>query len=554
MKINTTLLGFISLFLFTSLVARSESFYAEKSSISQTREVGHQFGELSSITEGNNNSGTFDFSGHDGRKNVSAMNLSFDESDLIAEPQGEKIETVRTSTVFYKLGGTTIYTGDDTGAVGDYVKGDDGNLYMLCVVGGNSTLNYLKLEQAGDSRYVAKMPQLVMVEEYDGVKYGYFASRMEKEEIAENPDSISYIISNDKANELYFTLGEDGTLSIEQQDNVILGLTYSDGVWTGYGDVGIRDAVVALQKNVLPEGAELEKWQFEYQWANWPEHGVIKSYIDVAVSDSEIYINNPYNKAQDQWIKGTIEGDKVSFEACQLLGQDDETNRYLYFRVGELTKNISGYYTYADAERLVFDYDVDNQTLTTEDPVSMYISRGYGQRGYNVNYDFPQLSAYSENITGLMDPSFTFFAPDDMFGSYGYSYIQVQIPATDIDGNSLNVDNLYYSIYVGESDEPFVFSAETYYNDFKEDVTEIPYNYEGYDIYSYSAGSDLRNIFFYFSTANVNLGVQSIYYAADGTVYKSNIVRDSSSSVESVEVTDDYLRPWMIDDEDAVIL
>lgn len=75
MKINTTLLGFISLFLFTSLVARSESFYAEKSSISQTREVGHQFGELSSITEENNNSGTFDFSGHDGRKNVSAIRL-----------------------------------------------------------------------------------------------------------------------------------------------------------------------------------------------------------------------------------------------------------------------------------------------------------------------------------------------------------------------------------------------------------------------------------------------------------------------------------------------
>lgn len=465
----------------------------------------------------------------------------FDDSDLISNPAGEKFETVRTSTVYYKLGGTTVYSGDDTGARLNYVKGDDGNLYLLCVTGGNSTENYLKLEPLGENRYSAKMPQLVMIEEYDGVKYGYYASRMEKETIADNPDSISFLLSSTVPNELSFTLHENGSLSMDAEDgNVILGLTYSDGLWTGYGDAMIADTLVAQKKNALPENAEPCKWVMEYQWANWSEYGTMRMYLDVAVTDGEIFINNPYNMAPDQWIKGAIEGDKAVFETCQLLGEDDETNRYLYFRVGNLTKDINGYYSYADADKLVFNYDAEAQTLTTDDLVSMYISRGYGQRGYNVNYDFPQFSLYTETVSAQQDPSFELFAPDDTYDSYGYSYIQVRIPSTDVDGNELNTENLYYSIYVDDSTTPFVFEASTYKQDFTTDVTEIPYTHEGYDIYSYATGSDLRNIFFYFSTANVRFGVQSIYYASDGTVYKSNIVYGSSTSgIEEVSVNEE---------------
>lgn len=457
---------------------------------------------------------------------------TFDESMLISNPSGEKFETVRNSFVFYRLGGTDIYSGEDTGAISNYVKGDDGNLYLLCVNGGNSTKNYLKLEPAGDNRYVAKMPQLVMIEEYDGVKFGYYANRMVKEKIEENPDSISYLLSDTEPNELSFTLDEDGTLSMDtMDDSVILGLTYSDGHWTGFGDACISDTLVSLRKNILPDGAKLSKWMFEYQWANWSEYGIMKKYLDVAVTDNEIYINNPYSTAADQWIKGTIDGDKVTFDTRQLLGTDSVTNRYLYFRVGNLTlDNMSGYYYYADADKLVMDYDAENQTLTTDKLVSIYISRGYGQRGYNVNYDFPKFTAYVEKVTELQNPSFTFFAPDDNYDNYGYSYIQVNIPATDVDGNELNTENLYYSLYVGDDTTPFVFDADTYIYDFTSDVTEIPFNYQGYDIYPASVGSELHTIFFYFSTADIKLGVQSIYYASDGQVYKSDIVYNTGTT------------------------
>ena len=470
---------------------------------------------------------------------------SFDESMLISNPSGEKFETVRNSLTFYKLGGTSIYTGEDTGVISNYVKGDDGNLYLLCVTGGNSTNNYLKLEPIGDSKYVAKLPQLVMIEEYDGVKYGYYASRMVRENIEEKPDSIFYLISETEPNELSFTLESDGTLSMDTKDeDVIMGLTYSDGYWTGYGDAMLSDSLVSSRKNVLPEGVELTKWMFEYRWANWSEYGTMKKFLDVAVTDKEIYINNPYNQDSDQWIKGEIDGNKVTFNTRQLLGPDNETNRYLYFRVGNLTLDTqSEYYYYADADKLVMNFDAENRTLTTDDLVSLYISRGYGQRGYNVNYDFPKFTAYTEKVSKLQNPSFTFFAPDDNYDNYGYSYIQVKIPATDVGGNELNTQNLYYSLYVGDDAVPFVFDADTYAKDFTTDVTEIPYNHEGYDVYPASVGSELHTVFFYFSTADVKLGVQSIYYASDGTVYKSDIVYNTSTGIDDVRAGFDKNAP-----------
>lgn len=468
----------------------------------------------------------------------------FDESSIISNPAGKKVETVRTSNVLYRLGGSSIYSGKDTGAMGNYVIGDDGNLYLLCVTGGNSTKNYLKLEPAGDNKYVAKMPQLVMIEEYDGIKYGYYACRMVKEYIDENPDSISYLFSTSEPNEIDFTLSEDGTLVMENEgENMILGLTYSDGSWTGYGDYELSDSIVATKRNVVPEDAVINKWTFEYQWANWPEYGKMKKFLDVAVCGNEIYINNPEKPEPDQWIKGVIEGDKAIFYTRQLLGADADSARYLYFRVGKMNMEITGYYSYADADKLVFNYDAETQTLTTDDLVSMYICKGYGQRGYNYNYDFPQLAMYSEKISEMKDPSFTLFSEDDVYDNYGYSYIQVEIPSIDKDGNDLNTDNLYYSIYVGDSNTPFVFKADTYIYDFTTDVTEIPFTHEGYDIYSYSAGSDLRNIFFYFPISDVRFGVQSIYYSADGNVHKSNIVYNTTTGIDEVKVDEDNDAP-----------
>ena len=460
---------------------------------------------------------------------------------IISNPIGEAIATVRSSVVFYRLGGTDVYSGHDTGLASHYIIGEDGNIYLRCHMGGNDTQNYLKLEPTATERqYVAHLPQLVMVETIDDVDYLYYAYRMEKVSSADSESAINYSVSPAENNELIFTLSDDGTLTLNAEDeNVILGLAYSDNTWTGFGDALLCDMPADGLKVTLPENAQIKKYVMSYEWGNWSEFGRMKKYVDAAIVGDEIYINNPYNNDPEQWFKGVIADGKVTFTCGQLMGLDPDYGRYLYFRGGVLTKGTDGYYTYADADQLVFDFDETSQSIAKNDAVSIYVSRGFGQRGYNTNYDFPSFEEYVETVAGLQDPSWYAFSPEGSFSDFGYAYAQVVIPATDIEGNELNTDNLYYSIYIGDSTTPYVFEASTYTNDLTEDITEIPYNYNGFDFYPYSVGSEIHAFFTYFSIDNLRMGVQSIFYDAKGNVHKSNIVYcNEGSGVELVKADD----------------
>lgn len=452
--------------------------------------------------------------------------------------------TVRTSHVFYRLGTATIIDGTDTGTPTNYYIGSDGNLYLSCYMGGNNTGNYLTLEPTGTpNQWVAHLPQLVYEEVEEGHTFQYFANRMEKENILYAPDSISYKLSTTAPNEITYTLSADGTLSMDETGvDVIMGLTYSDNSWTGFGDAHSFDVPVANQIVTLPEGAVTQTYRFAYEWANWPEYGRLESFINAAIVGNDIYINNPYNTDPEQWFRGRINGNTVTFDCGQLMGLDTTYDRYLYFRGGELTYHQEEYYSYSDVDQLVFTFDPTTNSIIENRQVSIYVSRGFGARGYNNNYDFPSITSFQEQVASLQDPSWYSIAELGTFDDFGYSYAQVSVAKNDSEGNVLNTDNLYYSIYIGDSPTPYVFSASDYTNDFGEDVTEIPFNYDGYDFYPFSPGSEIHTFFTYFSTDNLRMGVQAIYYDAEGTVHRSNIVYNNGSvGIEKPEIVKPYL-------------
>lgn len=462
------------------------------------------------------------------------QNTELDETQLISNPTGERVNTVRTSVVFYRLGSAKTYSGDDTGAATNYVKGEDGNIYLSCVMGGNDTGNYLRLEPSATKtkgKYVAKLPQLVLVEEYDGKKYGYYANRMQKEYIAENPDSINYLFSDAVPNELTYTLHADGSLTLDESNQeTIMGLTYSDSVWTGFGDATSVDSPVGDKIVRLPENADVKTFVFAYEWANYADFGRMEKYVKGAIVGDELYINNPYNKEPDQWFKGTILGDSVYFDCGQIMGIDKEYNRYLYLRGGNLTKTTQGYYTYADAQRLAFGWDNENKAFARNDKQSIYVSRGYGRRGFNTNYDFPSLSLFADKFVGLKNPEWTWFCEDDWFDTYGYSYVQITIPKVDAEGNELNTDSLYYCIYRGDSQTPFVFDATTYSSDLTDDMTEIPFNMDANCFWMYSPGSEIHSFMAFFDICKEKVGVQSIYYDSEGVRHTSDIIYHEPTS------------------------
>lgn len=95
----------------------------------------------------------------------------------------------------------------------------------------------------------------------------------------------------------------------------------------------------------------------------------------------------------------------------------------------------------------------------------------------------------------------------------GYNYITLTIPNTSTEGEVLLVDKLFYTIWIVKDgqEKPYIFTADLYSEDFNEDVTEIPYAHDGYDVYGKG-----EKIYFEDTPGELatwsKVGVQTIYY------------------------------------------
>lgn len=110
----------------------------------------------------------------------------------------------------------------------------------------------------------------------------------------------------------------------------------------------------------------------------------------------------------------------------------------------------------------------------------------------------------------------------------GYSKLNFTLPTVDVDGNTLNSENMGYRVYL-DNDQLFTFESSVYtYDDIYGDVTEIYY-------WQYSGGTDFRPSYIYFYRTNAEgyarfftwrIGLQVFYVNDDNTKSYSNIVYD----------------------------
>ena len=118
---------------------------------------------------------------------------------------------------------------------------------------------------------------------------------------------------------------------------------------------------------------------------------------------------------------------------------------------------------------------------------------------------------------------------DDKGNEDGNNRFYFNINMTDVDGNPLDADYVYYSIYT-DDDQIFTFDQETYGYSFAnygitDDLTEVPYSVQYYDlhpesgyIYFYRTNAEGYETFF-----NERIGIQ-VHYIVNGVKNSSNIV------------------------------
>ncbi|MBQ6168144.1 MAG: hypothetical protein IJK41_12050 [Muribaculaceae bacterium] len=114
---------------------------------------------------------------------------------------------------------------------------------------------------------------------------------------------------------------------------------------------------------------------------------------------------------------------------------------------------------------------------------------------------------------------------DDRGNENGNNRFYFTINLEDVDGNALDADYVYYSIYT-DNDQIFTFDAATYGSSgLTEDMTEVPYSIQNYDlhpengyVYMYRTNADGYETFF-----NERIGIQ-VHYIVDGVKNSSDIV------------------------------
>ena len=283
---------------------------------------------------------------------------------------------------------------------------------------------------------------------------------------------------------------------------------YTGGGEENKSEIFWFDMPVKEEPVVAPEGLVTEAYSFnatalEYdsEGANEPEAYSIM--IQVGFDGDDVYFKGLAQDMPELWVKATKNAEgKYVIPASQYMG---ELEFYGY--------TFPYYWTATDAEGnlvdAVLDFNAETSTFTTSQTLALNAVKD--ELDYYMLYNDVVITKFNEVAATPATPTFDKF---EIAEEVGYSTVYFDAPATDVDGNLLNPEKLFYTLWIEKDGEqkPYVFTTALYPKDFEEDVTEVPYKHNGHDIMSGGIVYLEDEIAELQSWTKV--GVQSIYYGA----------------------------------------
>ena len=467
------------------------------------------------------------------------------EDPIIEMPAGDVYEVIQSySGLQYSrfFGWSVISTSSGKMTI---VEGTDGNIYLkgLCPRAGLDEYYWVKATKGeGDNIIIEKQP-LGFYEDYYGEKQEYYISAI----------NYSY---NEESGEENITVPEDGAITLKYKDGIISSPDemMSEGEYipgTMFGPIYWYEAAeddeyesgwyhnnefywnfsteILTETYVEPNDyANVEDMVLKYKNN---EEGMVKQ-IKVAFEGDNVYLYLYENVLG--WIKGTIEGDKITVPNGQFLGFDSSYQTYEWAHTASVEfvtgDDEFGEYAYdygTIIDNIVFDYDADTKTMTATDAIYFDAER---DRIYYVDHIVePMIYKFEEVAATPADPIIDYFWDYDDY--YGNAELDFTINAVDVDGNYINPDKVSYKIYV--DDELFEATSDDY-EGMEESMTEFPYGFM-------SASGYIGSTFFcvMFQPAK-NVGIQTIYRGA-GEERHSNIVLYNIATGEKETVAENML-------------
>lgn len=224
---------------------------------------------------------------------------------------------------------------------------------------------------------------------------------------------------------------------------------------------------------VLPEGIHLEDYSFsasvliyDNDKNNYVETPTTFG-VKVGFDGDDVYIKGVCQLMPEAWVKGSLANGKLTIPANQYMGSAENTEVFLTGYPFNAT-------SWMDLEDIILDYNSDDKLFS-----------GGTEQFLLVNASKVRIYYFTEllnvTITRLAEQSVKPEAPHLVyFGNYenNSGYLRFNMPVTDIYGNALLEEKLYYQILV---DDEHNISGYTFtpakYETIESDMTLVPYTF-----------------------------------------------------------------------------
>ena len=333
--------------------------------------------------------------------------------------------------------------------------------------------------------------------------------------------------------------GEDGIYPVYLQaydyntSTTLDNLTISYNILTGsitWPDVLIMDCgspegldelyqyyeVVQVKPGIVPDpltppaGIENSLVEYRMEGDAYDSDGNPMTYsepIFIGINGTDVWVKGVCKDFSNTWIKGTLNGNTVTFPTGQHFATYDPYEGTYY----------EGYYIY---KFFFAGYDINSGaqadvTMTLDSNTGIYTMTSPDMLMINSEWliSDPNIFFLTAQFVPVADKAATPAQPEITDATFTGSYpnVKIYVPYVDTEGNDILSSKLSYQYYydVETVVTPLTLNAADYSN-LENDMTEIPYYFADDGI----QGQDISNEFLYlkqnFSTWN-KIGIQSIY-------------------------------------------
>ena len=440
--------------------------------------------------------------------------IVFSSEIISQQPEGEVVQYARSgeATVIYW---DNILQVTQNGMMMEVVMAPNSEtVYMKNLVSQLNAQTWVKGTKKGNQ---ITMPLYQRVEYNAAEGFGLMTAIIQKD--LSDPSNGSYTLDT-SAKEITFTIQEDGTITPDGiNENRVLGLIYTDNLdWAGYSDWNTVYRPLTEKPQVLPEGAAVEKWAFQYY--NGKRH--CGHLVQVAFVDNKMYVAGILQDLPTAAIVGEVNGNTVSFASNQFLGMTNGTLVYFNGAKTDNTDEQAGLYQNA----INFELNRNTQFMTTAEDQQINISVGQAEtkNGAAITHSLskfyqPVFNLHKNQTATPANPEIVRLDESEL-ASLGKAAIYMNIKPQDNAGRFILPEQLSYQLFIWDGTEvrPYVL-RKAVYTQLAEDMATLPYNFSDgeQDILPYGGGLNI------YTKELKDIGVQVINKQGD-TETRSEII------------------------------